>query len=612
MRAIIGQSMDRASFRKIKHAARHVVAARWIGQASDAGLKVSLQSLDLGRVEAVDEDELERLAAQIRVNLGDRAVLVFQLQAGLQILIVTDARGGAERLVLHEMVRSVAETCGLLALDGCVDAIDAVYDQLREDSTDRALGARIATLDLTVDRALGIVDSLRHGAVAGLDSDYAQVYRCARLLGELRADDLLTRDDERVATELPYAMKIIGFRGDIPTEVLSAQASTAFWAEVEATLGIAVGGLAEEVHRVAFHLAVCELLAFPGLALRKSLGDLATAIQALGNRALAAEVYSVGRALVGADLTDDTAGDIDLTALEAVHDWLDALLPSQGLDAVVAAQIAVAVDRFSSFVVPLTTATVEQFVQQFPADHRWVATGLLEAIDYRDRAQVRRSIAFLLKGFGVASMPGATLCSLSCTHERGFRGEELTLPRRKLTSALADPQIPTVVIVDDALLDASALIAELQALDESAQSRLRDVKLVLAFALASVHGEATLADYLAECGLMFQILVGEGITRLSPVGWDHRPPILTEAELANPLFSPHRPWWRGRDWLAARTLCLDIGTALVGPRDALGQEGFQDRLVFGHRVPPTTLSLLSRSGTWRERPWIPLFNAPPP
>jgi len=610
--------MDPATSRKIKHVARHVVAARWSvdgapGNLLGATLGVALESLDLGdSADVVVEGGLERLAARVHVQFGDRALLAFQLHVGLQILVATAARGGAERLVLYQMVESVASAVESLELDGLHPAMESVYEQLREDWAGREIAARIDELDSAVDGALGIRDALRHGVAPDLGVTWAEVYRTARLLGALRADDVLSRDDVRLATELPYALQLIGYRGEVPSGAVSSADAVAVWHRVEATLGIAVGGLAEQVHRAALHLAVCRDLEFPGLALRKALGDLSVAVRSLGNERLADRVRAELSALVGVDLTDEGSDPVQLDVLEGVDEWLDGLLPAVGLDAVVAAQIAVCADRFSGFVRPVTAARIEGFITQFPSDHRWVATGILAAVDYLDRPQISRSVGFLLDGYGMQRLEGAVLGGLDCTHELAFRGPELTLPHRKLESALRDRTVQTVVVADDALLDAAPLIAELEALDSGACKRLREVNLVCAFAIASYHGEATLREYLTERELLFQVLVGRRVARLSEIGWEQEPDVLTEAELAEPLFSPHPPWWRGRDWNAARALCAEIGAALGDERDALGRAGFQDRLVFGHRVPPTTLTLLWKSGAWKGKPWIPLFSAPHP
>ena len=75
------------------------------------------------------------------------------------------------------------------------------------------------------------------------------------------------------------------------------------------------------------------------------------------------------------------------------------------------------------------------------------------------------------------------------------------------------------------------------------------------------------------------------------------------------------------DWKTARDVCSDIGYALLEQMtaeqnwsdlrrkgSALGFSGLQGRLVFEHRVPKTTLTLLWCRGTWNGRPWEPLFT----
>ena len=172
--------MDAAVSRKIKHAARHVVAARWVDTAPSeggfgAGLAGSLGALGFGDPDdALAEGGLERLAAQVRVTHGDRALTAFELHVGLQLLTVTAARGGAERRVLLEMTASIAAAARSLELAGVSDAVEGVAEQLREDCTASATLERIATLDSAVDRALGIRDTLRHGRVPHLELSFAE------------------------------------------------------------------------------------------------------------------------------------------------------------------------------------------------------------------------------------------------------------------------------------------------------------------------------------------------------------------------------------------------------------------------------------------------------
>ncbi len=610
--------MDATTFRKIKHAARHAVAARWVVATPGvgpfgAGLAVAVESLGLGDpADVAAAGGLERLAAQIRVRHGDRALLVFQLQVGMQILTATVARGGAGRHALLEMARSVANAGAELGLSRIADAVEALYEQIRDNCVESRLAERVADLDAALDAALGIAEVLRHGSVSGLDVSYAEIYRAGRLLGVLRADALLTRQgDERLATELPFALDMIGFRGDVPVGSVSDEEAAAIWDRVEATLGIAVGGLAVEVHRLALNHALCRNLEFPGLALRKGLGDMANCTRALGGSSLAAAIEDRLRGLVGVDLAIEDAAPVQVEdLLDRVDSWLDALLPRVGLDGVLAGRIVVCEDRFAGYQVPVTAARIERFVDQFPADLRWVATGLLDAVEYRDRAQLSRSIAFLLSSFGVQSMESATLCGLECTHELAFRGPDIELPHRKLTSALGDRTVSTLVVVDDVCLDPAPMIAELEALDASGKKRLRRVNLVFAFSVATAFGESALRDYLTKAGLLFQILVGQRLNHLSAAGWQQRPEVLTEIELAEPLFSPHNPHWRGMDWRVARVLCVEIGSALGDPRDALGRRGHQGRLAFAHRIPPSTLTLFHGEGSWRGAQWIPLFSVP--
>jgi len=607
--------MDITTFRKIRHAARHVTAVRWNGSSTPSpkfsvGLEVAVEALGLNVSTAVrSPEDLERLAATMRVRLGEPALRVFQLYVSLQILLGGVARGGVERLALFEMAQAISEAVTSMELDGVSAALEEVYDLLRDDPADGRLVERVEALIGAVDAALGLVPVLRHGAVDGLDMSYADAYRLAVLLGRLRAEDLLSRQPAPWPEELADAAAWLGLPIE-PGGTLSAEDVNHVWLRVEATLGIQIGGLADQVFRVAKFHALCAGLEFPGVALRKGLGDLAVAIHAMGQVALAEAVYESGQSLVGVDLTDASSEAIDLPVLDRVERWLEEVLPQDHMDVTTLARITVCVERFAGYVVPVTAAVLERFVYQFPVEERWVAAGLLDAIEYRDRHQLSASVGFLLDGFGVQGSEAAVLCELDAVHIRAFQGSEIGLPRRRLHRALADASVQTLVIADDALLDAGALMDAFSHLDAAQWKRLRGRKLVFAFALATLHGESQLQAFIEDHQLMGRIVVGQSLQRLSAVGWEHLPDVLTEIELARPLFSPHNPHWRGRDWRVARARCVDIGTALCGPRDALGYRGFQGRLVFGHRVPPSTLSLLWKEGVWRGRPWRPLFSVP--
>ena len=565
----------------------------------------------LGLVEPEDvlaEGGLERLAAQIRIHHGEPAVAAFQLHAALHILTSHVERGGVAASVLFDLLDAISHAREALHLEGVLGAIDDLRDAIRDDGPATRLSEGVSVLTVAVDRALGLVASLRDGQVGRLPLSYPEAYRLARLLGGLRADDLVARDPTRWSSEMQMALAVLG----CPVNAGTADAVTAHWLRVEATLGIVVGGLADEVYRAALSHGLCRDLTFPGVALRKALGDLAVALRRLGAEELSAEVDAVGDSLVGRELADEAAEPVDLGVVDRVGLWLEEGLPRVGLEEVHGAQVTVLEARFGEHIVPVTAASIENFVRQFPVGQRWVARGLLDAIEYRGRRHLSRSVGFLLDSVGLQGRRGVAWCGLPSTHERGFRGAELTLPYRALGGALSDTTVETLVIVDDALLDAQALLDDFTALDAQCHRRLKRVSLVFVFSIASYFAEAALQSFIEEMGWMGQVLVGERLQRLSDVGWEHCPEVLSEAELANPLFSPHAAVWDGRDWRDARALCVEIGGTLDHPDHALGYRGFQGRLVLGHRVPRSTLTLLWKEGVWRGRRWAPLFSVLPP
>jgi hypothetical protein len=608
--------MDIRTSWHIRHAARHAMAARWHLLHSPTGvfgvgLAVSIAALGLGESEDVlSEGGLERLAAQVRVHHGDRALAAFQLHAALQILTSNVARGGASPPVLFELLDTVIDASESLHIDGVVGAIDALRDAIRDDASKSTLVERAAGTTSAVDRALGLVATLRDGQVEGLHISYPEAYRIARLLGGLRADDLVARDPTRWSPEMRVAMEVLGCPVGHAAD-LTADEVSEHWLRVEATLGIVVGGLADEVYRAALSHGLCRELTFPGVALRKALGDLAMALRRLGATALANEVDTVGKTLVGQEFSEEAVEPLDLTVVDRVEVWLEEGLPLVGLEEVHRAQVTLLEARFCDRIVPVTASSIESFIRQFPVGQRWVGRGLLDAVEYRERRQLSRSIGFLLDSVGLQVRSGVAWCGLPSTHELEFRGAELTLPYRALRGALADTTVDTLVFVDDVLLDVQPLLEDLAGLEPKQLQRLKRVSIVFAFSMASRFAVAALRSFIEERGWMGQVLVGESVQRLSDVGWQHCPEIVSEAELANPLFSPHAAGWGARDWREARALCVDIGSALDHPDHALGHRGFQGRLVLGHRVPRSTLTLLWKEGAWMGKAWTPLFSALP-
>ena len=354
--------MDIATSRNIKHAARHVTAARWNGLPTPTGLRAVSIEVAIGSLGFLDSRDvlapggLDRLAAEVRVRHGEAALLVFQLYVSLQILITSVGRGGVERQTLFDVADTVDSAVEGLGLDGVDVAMEGIYQVLRDDHTDGALEDRIGRLSDAVDGALGLVPTLRHGGVPDLGVSYAEVYRVAVMLGRLRADDLLSRDPAQWAVEMNYALALLGCPLDGHEAPASAEDVTAHWLRVEATLGIVVGGLAEEVFRAAMFHATCVDLSFPGLALRKALGDLAGAIAALGHEGLSREVSEAGQALVGLDLAEEEAEPVELIVLDRVEEWLEDVLPRVGFDAVLRGHVTVCEDRFSGYVVPVTAS----------------------------------------------------------------------------------------------------------------------------------------------------------------------------------------------------------------------------------------------------------------
>ena len=184
--------------------------------------------------------------------------------------------------------------------------------------------------------------------------------------------------------------------------------------------------------------------------------------------------------------------------------------------------------------------------------------------------------------------------------------------------------------MEDACVTGTRSIGELERALEQAGDALAGKELVWVFGVGAIAGLERLDSALKEVDLEVRILVGREMRLLSSVGfveWDEGTLLddggaLTNpgVQLANPLFGPHNPAWRNHDWKTARDVCAEIGHAVLDSvataqgwsearrrGSALGYSGLQGRLVFEHRVPRTSLTLLWCRGTWNGRPWEPLF-----
>lgn len=576
---------------------------------------------------AREADALDEVAARVGLFHGPR------LERELRWWVALDE---ARRAAGEGEARRVAwalELHGLAAQAGFAPWVGDVLERYR--TGDRAEEA----LDQAADRVavrLGLVETLRFGPVPGLGCDHPAAYRTAWRLGELRAAQLLATPghEARLATELPPARELLGLREG--WFGLGSAADVALWDAADAVLEVAVGGLAHHVFRAAHDLVVLGSVGFRGLAFRRALGGLQLLCRRLRADALADELDALARELVR-DPTGPT--DPPRGLARRVAAWLEAALPTRELEAVQHARIVVWADRFRDHHARVDEARIEGFLAQFPGELRWVGEGVLDAVRYRTRAQLVASLGFVLDGYGLARQKGACLVSVGPDDFwDDLRGAGLRLPRRTLAEAARDPAFPVLIAPDDAVITGSrqqeaweAALAELDPLERAA---LADRELVLAFAIGAPVGVDHLGTWLESQGLRPRILVGHEQRLLSAFGWeeldadtlyDEATGAVTQplAVLAEPLFSVHDPTWAGRDPVVARDVCADIGRSLIGGLPdaadwsaarvagaALGVGGLQGRDVFGHRTPESTLTLLWCPGTWRDRPWLPLFPDP--
>jgi hypothetical protein len=227
--------------------------------------------------------------------------------------------------------------------------------------------------------------------------------------------------------------------------------------------------------------------------------------------------------------------------------------------------------------------------------------------------------------------------------DRSLPGRYVDL-RAMLTKGATGP----LTFVDDCLLSgtqAEHMISELLAargkgkrpvkyyepLTKTERQRLQGRPLKFVFGVGTDAGRARFRRFLDQSGLQHDVLIGREVALLSERGrtareegrlldasGSVRDPL---ASLAAPLFSPfERVWPRGRRWEDAREFCQRVGYAILDRRaeaagwsderrhgSALGFSGFQGRLVFGHNVPKTTLTLLWEHGVFEGRAWVPLF-----
>jgi hypothetical protein len=395
-----------------------------------------------------------------------------------------------------------------------------------------------------------------------------------------------------------------------------------------------------EVFSIAMRFENGEAIAFDALkAIEAALSDMHSHELAQRARVLIQEVQNQE-----ARLRSVAAPCLELQ--RDVRDWISNLLTQDDVTKPNGWTHNIA-RRFSSFWVPVDEERVAAFLRQFGSDHRWIGEGLLEAVEFFDEAYFSRSLAHLLRPF-LTSDPSFCLFGgprKSAAMMSYILDRRLPAQYEDLRAVLGSARNGPIIFVDDCIItgtQADHVVRELVGTwrkanhkysaplttEELAALRARPLKFV--FGIGTDAGRVQLSKLLDESRLDHEIIVGREFPLLSEQGrtalaqgslFDGeaiRDPVLS---LATPLFSPfERVWPRDKSWEEARDFCEHVGYELLARRansnewsegrrraSALGYSGVQGRLVFGHNVPKTTLTMLWESGAVDGHPWIPLF-----
>lgn len=592
------------------------------------GLAIALLDLPRGLLNTARHgDAFDEVSGRILVLHGETRLMELQWWAALEVARASVELPATKRSALAFNLHGLVTELGWL---------DAMGDALTRFGDGSDARAALDDAERTAVRQLGLDEGVRRGRVPVLELPYPEIYRLARILGELRALHLLEADGitERLDRELEPTLERVQLRRFLPEIEGLDRPGPALWEAIDAFFEVAVGGLSEAVYRAAHDHCVIAEVGFRGLTFRRAVGGLQRVARRFRSAALARELDALAEETDGAD-TSSLPPPVGLA--DRVGRWLEEQLPTDGSSELEHARVLAWAWRFRGHHVPVDAARIEQFLAQFPGELRWVGEGLLDAVQFLTRDQIAASLAFLLRSYGLASQPGTVLVRLG---EDGFgedlRRQGIRLPTRPLAECT---DAATLVLCDDALITGARLEQTLgPALDELSEAQRRALSersWVIAVGVGSLVGVEHIGSWLeSELGRAPRIVVGRDLRILSGLGleeldagtlYDEQTGALTQAsaQLAEPLFSIHEPLWAGRDPQVAREVVTEIGQSLLGSLPdtadwtqarlrgtALGAGGLQGRLVFGHRTPETTVTCLWCPGTWRGHVWRPLFEQP--
>ena len=422
---------------------------------------------------------------------------------------------------------------------------------------------------------LGLHEDIRYGPVPGRPLSYPAAYRLAMDLGELRAARLLELGDhaDRLDRELQPSLHLLGFNGGIIGGIDGVNdPDGGLWDALGAWFEVGIGGLSDVLYRAAHDCTVISELPFRGLTFRRALGGLQAATRRLRGDQLADRLDALA---IEIDANPEVVGDPASAMAEQVEHWLHGVVPDQGISELESARILAWAHKFRENRVPVDAQRIERFLAQFPGELRWVGEGLLDATEFYSQEQLGRSIAFVLKSYGLANLEDAAL--IHDAFRRELRGQGMRLPFRPPGEALQDAASQTLIFCGDAVITGAhpqVLLAQiLDGLEPTQRATLANRQLVLVFAIGTLVGIETLGSWLEGRGLNPRILVGRELRWLSGLGleeldagtlYDADTGWLTQpgAQLADPLFSVHLPAWVGRDPSVAKQVCAEIGAAL--------------------------------------------------
>jgi len=422
-------------------------------------------------------------------------------------------------------------------------------------------------------------------------------------------------------------------------------------------LEIIFGAHSDNIYRIAYESTCLPFLIrnaeqFPDLV-SECVRRLATELNILGS---GVSFVGIKRAIAALDAQQpdySVLADSAKSLLEELDGWLLNVVPFDEQAPVPEAKRLVHVDRFRGYWLPIDSARIDAFVQQFPPSLRWVGNAILDAVEFYDERFFTNALSSLIQLQNWWGRDDVALCLLGGARKSGARmsyllRRDLKLSYHELRAVLLpQSQVRTIVFLDDCLVTGTQawhIFSELlgiwnrppkyepTALSATELACLRERRIVLAAALGTDFARHRLNEFFRSQGIDHEVRFARTVPLLSESGVaDLAEQRLFDAskslndpvrQLADPIFCPWARIDHPERWKEARDFCNDVGYALLEPISAasgwsddrrrgsgLGYSGLQGKLVFSHNVPRSTLTLLWAPGVYGGRSWVPLFPA---